>query len=261
MNLLPFTIKPTDQATVRLCRVTPPERYQELNVDVDFLLRSWEIHHLHVLRESTRRNLTRQILSEVRKDAYAAFMTFLRSSAEPRAFLPMDLLARYPQRQYCLLLSPDRSRELFDIYRARGRSGQHLVSYSGYELIVNTTAQLSDTESYLIAPNKYTLFLRQSSEADEIKVYRSDFMDLTGNSPPPLDLHAQDVMDTVQNDIESETEPEPQYRQLLMFPLPRRRESAPAMTECPKCNGPVQRVGGESYFCLDCDWDNLPQLR
>ena len=26
---------------------------------------------------------------------------------------------------------------------------------------------------------------------------------------------------------------------------------------CPKCGGKVQSIGKGSYFCLDCDWDNL----
>ena len=71
---------------MHLCRITPPEQHEELDVEVGFLLRSWEIHHLHALRDSTRRNLTRQILNEVPNDAYKMFIGFLRGAAEPEVF-------------------------------------------------------------------------------------------------------------------------------------------------------------------------------
>lgn len=35
--------------------------------------------------------------------------------------------------------------------------------------------------------------------------------------------------------------------------------SQPRPTECPSCHSKnVQAVGKDSWFCLDCDWDNLP---
>ena len=115
MNMLPFTIKTTDQATMHLCRITSPEQHEELDVEVGFLLRSWEIQRLHALRDSTRRNLTQQILNEVPNDAYKIFIRFLRGAAEPEGFLPTVRLDRYLHRQYCLLLSSGRVRELFEI--------------------------------------------------------------------------------------------------------------------------------------------------
>ncbi|MCZ6675702.1 MAG: hypothetical protein O7E52_00475, partial [Candidatus Poribacteria bacterium] len=158
------------------------------------------------------------------------------------------------------LLSPRRARDLFEVYNTDGRHSRRLVNYNGYDLIVNSGFQIFDTEAYLIAPNKYTLFVRQVNETDAIKVYRSDFIDLTGNTPPPLDLHVQDVIDAVQNNIGEATDREPRYQQLFMFPMPRQEETPVTVTECPKCSGEVQRIGGESYFCLECDWDNLPAL-
>ena len=92
---------------MHLCRITSPEQHEELDVEVGFLLRSWEIHRLHALRDSTRRNLTKQILNEVPNDAYKMFIRFLRGAAEPEVFLPTVRLNRYLHRQYCLLLSSD----------------------------------------------------------------------------------------------------------------------------------------------------------
>lgn len=32
-------------------------------------------------------------------------------------------------------------------------------------------------------------------------------------------------------------------------------------SECPKCiSANVQQLDGESWFCLDCDWDNLSEI-
>ncbi len=240
---------------MHLCRITPPEQHQELDVEVGALLRSWEIHHLHALRDSTRRNLTRQIRNEVPNDAYKMFIRFLRGAAEPDIFLPTVRLNRYRHRQYCLLLSSRRVRELFEVYNRGSRYSRRLINFSGYDLIVGTGTQLLDTEGYLIAPNKYTIFLRQVNAANEINVYHSEFIDLAGSTPPPLALHPQNVIDTIRNNVGAEIEGKALHQQRI-------REESPAMiTKCPECDGEVQRIGGESYFCLECSWDNLPALR
>ena len=240
---------------MHLCRITPPEQHEELDVDVGALLRSWEIHHLHALSDSTRRNLTRQILNEVPNDAYKMFIRFLRGVAEPEVFLPTGRLNRYLHRQYCLLLSSRRARELFEVYNRGRRYSRRLINFSGYDFIVGTGTQLLDTEAYLIAPNKYTIFLRQVNAANEISVYHSDFIDLAGSTPPPLALHPQDVIDTVRNNAGTENEGKPHHQQYF------REESPATITKCPECGGEAQRIGGESYFCLECNWDNLPALR
>ena len=240
---------------MHLCRITPPEQHEELDVEVGFLLRSWEIYHLHTLRDSTRRNLTRQILNEVPNDAYKVFIRFLRGIAEPEAFLPTIRLNRYLHRQYCLLLSSRRVRELFEAYNRGSRYSRRLINFRGYDLIVGPGDQLLDTEAYLIAPNKYTIFLRQVNAANEINVYHSDFIDLAGSTPPPLALQPQEVIDTVQNNIGADIEGKRHQQQYF------RERSQATITNCPECGGEVQRIGGESYFCLDCNWDNLPPLR
>jgi hypothetical protein len=251
MNMLPFTIKTTDQAMMHLCRIRPPAQPQELDVEVRALLRSWEIHHLHALRDSTRRNLTQQILNEVPNDAYKMFIRFLRGTAEPEVFLPTVRLNRYLHRQYCLLLSSVRVHELFEVYNRGTRYSRRLINLNGYDLIVGTGTQLLDTEAYLIAPNKYTIFLRQVNAANEINVYHSDFIDLAGSTPPPLALHPQEIIDTIRNNVDAATGGEP-YDQ---------EDSPVTIAKCPECDGEVQRIGGPNYFCLECNWDNLTALR
>ena len=239
---------------MHLCRITSPEQHEELDVEVGFLLRSWEIHRLHALRDSTRRNLTKQILNEVPNDAYKMFIRFLRGAAEPEVFLPTVRLDRYLHRQYCLLLSSGRVRELFEVYNRGSRHSRRLINFSGYDLIVGV-GQLLDTEAYLIAPNKYTIFLRQVNAANEINVYHSDFIDLAGSTPPPLALRPQEIIDTVRNNVSTETEGTAPHQQSGQ------EESSATITECPECSGEIQRIGGANYFCLECDWDNLPALR
>ena len=50
--------------------------------------------------------------------------------------------------------------------------------------------------------------------------------------------------------------------QLLMFPPPTETETGEIehLTSCPECKGEVRRIN-ESFFCLECDWDNLPPLK
>ena len=260
MNILPFTLEITNQSPVQLRRINA-NQYEDIDVDVQFLLHSWEIRQLNTSRDNTRRQPMRRILDESQDYVYEAFIRFLREAAEPEIFLPTNLLNRYPYRQYCLLLSRTRSRELLEIYNTSDRYSQYSVPYGDYDFIVNGRSQLLDTEAYLIAPNKYTLFLRQVDETNEIRIYHSDFVDLVSHAPPPLDFHAQEVIDSLQNNIESEVEDEPDWRQLLIFPVRQEEELLATVTKCPACGSEVQRVGGESYFCLDCDWDNLPILK
>jgi hypothetical protein len=258
MIMLPFTIKDTNQPVERLCRMTS-HQLQNLDVDVRLLLHRCEVRQLHTFSRSTRRLLHAEILKEARRYAEDAFITLLRGIAEPEIFLPTELLNRYPHRRYCLLLSPRGSRELSEICNIDGRYRQYLVAYGDYELVVDAKPQLTDTEAYLINPTKYTLFLRQVNEADTISVYRSDFIDLTANTAIPLDLHAQDVIDTIRNGIEAALEQQPRWHP-SPTPQVEADETPATVTECPRCCGPVQRIGQDSFFCLDCDWDNLRPL-
>lgn len=260
--MLPFVIKDTHQPVERLRRITAQNEHQDLDVHVELLLHTREIHQVDTLSGTARRHLSTEIFNEAKAYAYEAFLTFLRRVAEPEVFLPTDLLNRYPHRRYCLLLSPNRSHELFEIYNADIRYSERLVTYVDYDFVVNASPQMIDTEAYLIAPGKYTLFMRQVNEDNVIKVYRSDFVDLAASTPPPLDLQAQDLIDTIQNnDTEAAANDEAHWQQLLMFPTSGEQEKRAKMTKCPACEGQVQQIGEDSYFCLDCDWDNLKTLR
>ena len=255
-SMLPFTIKVTHQPVERLCRITARSEQQNVDVDVDIHAHSREFLPLFADRSSAR--LDTEVLNEAMEFAYEAFIGFLQRIAQPDIFLPMNRLNRYPQRLYCLLMSPNRSREVFEIYNA---SAGNCLTYGDYELVVSRKTQLQDTEAYLIAPNKYTLFMRQTVESRAINVYRSDFIDLVTNTPPPLNLHAQDILDTLESSVAAESERAMEGEQLLIFSPDEVKKEKEKQTECPKCGGPIQKIGVGRYFCLNCEWDNLPPLR
>jgi len=256
--MLPVTTKVTHQLVERLCRITAQNELQDIDVDVDIHMYSREIHHLFMARSNLSPNFCSQVLSEAKEHAYEAFITFLQDIAQPEVFLPVNLLNRFPHRSYCLLMSSRRSHEVFEIHNA---SDLDRVIYNNYELIVSSTPQIRDTEAYLIAPNKYTLFMRQVNESRAINVYRSDFVDLVINTPPPLILHAQDIIETLQTNISPESAQPVEGQQLLIFPPHEEKEEMEKVVECPECGGAIQKIGVGKYFCLDCEWDNLPPLR
>ena len=100
--------------------------------------------------------------------------------------------------------------------------------------------QLQDTEAYLIAPNKYTLFMRQAVESRAINVYRSDFIDLVTNTPPPINLHPQDIIEALETGVPAESDRPAEGGQLLMFSPDEEKEEKENQAECPKCGGPFR---------------------
>lgn len=254
--MLPFTIKVTHQPVERLCRITARSEQQNIDVDVGIHAHSREFLPLFAGRSNTGSGT--EVLNEAMEFVYEAFIGFLQRIAQPDIFLPLNHLNRYPHRLYCLLMSPNRTRETFEIYSA---SAANRLTYGDYEFVVSRKTQLQDTEAYLIAPNKYTLFMRQAIESRAINVYRSDFIDLVANTPPPLNLHPQDIIDTLESGVPAESEHLTEGRQLLMFSPDEVKKEKEKQMECPKCEGPIQKIDVGRYFCLDCEWDNLPLLK
>ena len=254
--MLPFKLKVTHQSVERLCRVSARSEQQNINVDINIHAHSRE--YLPLFAGRSIASLGTEVLNEAMEFAYEAFIGFLQHIAQPDIFLPLNRLNRYPHRLYCLLMSPNRTREAFEIYNA---STGNRLTYGDYELVVSRKTQLQDTEAYLIAPNKYTLFMRQEVESSVINVYRSDFIDLVTNTPPPLNLHAQDIIDTFESSVPAESERLTEGRQLLMFLPEEVKKEKEKQMECPKCGGPIQTIGVGRHFCLDCEWDNLPPLK
>ena len=253
--MLPFILKIADWRGEHLHHVNAEN--QNMDVDVQIELYSREVNAERGNTAETRR----QMFQEITENAYQAFIEFLQEAAAPEGFLPFDLLAQYPCRKYCLILSAARSHELLEIRQRQPNASQSVLHYGDYELEITARRQLLDTAAYLVAQKKYTLFVRQVREANTIHVYRSSFMNLTQNTPPPLILDAREIIESVQLELAGETEQALPIEQLLMFPPNAEETNANQLPNCPECGGRVKSIGREGQFCLECNWDNLPPLK
>ncbi len=257
--MLPFVLKIADRPVERLQRINADNQSIDLDVHLEFYSREFE--PADMASSSRRQRLSQLILREATEDAYTTFVRFLQDRAEPQNFLPFEHLTRYPCRQYVLILSASRSHELFEICQTQPDSSHSTLHYRGYEIAIKPRRYVLDTAAYLVAPDKYTLFIRQVREDNTIRVYRSDFIDLTRNSPSPFKLDTQDIIENVQLELARETEQALPLEQLLIFPPANEEAELPHVVNCPECNGSVRRLGRDGYFCLACDWDNLPPLK
>ncbi len=252
--MLPFVIKIATQPLERLYRIN--DEHQHIDVDVQIELYSREINR----RQNHSRGLSQQIFQEATENAYLAFITFLQNAAQPAEFLPFEMLEQYPSCYYCLILSAARAHELWEICQMRRDVSRSLFQYRGYELAIKARRSVPDTTAYLVSPEKYTLFIRQNRAQDTIHVYRSHFMNLTGNMPPPLILNAGEIIEAFQLEFRDREERALPIEQLLMFPSTAEKPHTSRITKCPICRGRVKPLGKEGHFCLECDWDDLPVL-
>lgn len=255
--MLPFVLKIAAQPVERLLMAES----QPLDVDVQTELYAREIDRADGDQPSQPRRLSQLILHEATENAYAMFTRFLGDAAAPEAFLPFERLHEYAGHQYALILSVPRSQELFEVCQLQPDTSLPLLHYGGYELAIKPRSSILDTTAYLVAPDKYTLFIRQVREGDTIRVYRSDFIDLTEDSPPPFKLDTHDIIESVRLELMRERGQALPIEQLLMFPPSAEEPSAAQLQKCPECGGRLRQLGREGVFCLECDWDNLPALR
>lgn len=249
--MLPFVLKIADRPVEHLQHINAENEPIDVNVQVE--LYSREINRVDEDWTSQPRRLNELI--------YATFVEFLRDSAESEVFLPFERLAQHPCRQYLLILSVSRSHELFEICQMQPETTTSVLHYGGYEITIKPRRHVSDTAAYLVAPDKYTLFIRKVQENDTVRIYRSDFINLNRNSPPPFKLDTRDIMENVQLELGRAREQTLPIEQLLMFPPNPEEANRPRLIKCPECGGRVRRLGKEADFCLECDWDNLPPLR
>jgi len=257
--MLPFILKIADRPIERLQHIN--DENQPIDVDVQMELYSREIDRADRERTAQPRRLSQLILDEATENAYAEFTGFLQESAEPAAFLPFERLSQHPCRQYALILSASSSHELFEICQMQPDTSPSVLHYGGYEIAIKPRRYILDTAAYLVAPDKYTLFIRQVRADDTIRVYRSDFINLTRNSPPPFKLETREIIENVQLELVGEQGQAVPIEQLLMFPPSTEEANSLRPIKCPECGGRVRQLGREGVFCLECDWDNLPPLK
>lgn len=261
--MLPFVLKTVDEPFLRLHLL----RNQNSVIDVHVETEMYIDESIAVESDRDRNGMHREnraIMKEAEDAAYKAFTTFLRQTSEQESFLPTELLSQYPFQRYTLILSVTRSYELHEVFQNTPDTswmehGNSVFEYEGYELSLNAKHHIQDSSAYLVSPEKFTVFMRRVNDIESIRFYRSKFIDLTENAPPPFHLNAQEVIESVQQDIASRESAVP-IQQLLMFPPSETDTDVSEQTNtCPECNGEVRRIG-KSFFCLECDWDDLPRL-
>ena len=257
--MLPFVLKIADQPVERLQRINAENRSIDVDVQREFYSREFE--PADMASSSRRQRLSQLILQEATENAYATLLHSSEITRNHKIFCPLSTSNAIPCRRYALILSASRSHELFEICQIQPDTSHSTLNYRGYEIAIKPRRYVLDTAAYLVAPDKYTLFIRQVREDNTIRVYRSDFLNLTQNSPSPFKLDTRDIIENVQLELATETEQALPLEQLLMFPSANEETELPRVVNCPECNGRVRRLGREGYFCLECDWDNLPPLK
>lgn len=256
--MLPFVLKTVDEPMHPLYDeeiAVQTELYISDSVDLPTQGRMYNLRGQHLA-----------VLRGVREAAYRAFGTFLVQNSEPKSFLPIEILTQYPYQRYVLILSVTRSYQLHEVFQNAPDAiwmdrGNSIFEYEGYELLLSAKHHISDSSVYLVAPDKFTLLIRCVRDTETTRFYRSRFIGLIEDAPPPFHLNAEEVIESVQQDIASRESSIP-IGQLLMFPPSTETEidETERLTSCPECKGEVRRIS-ESYFCLQCDWDNLPLLK
>ena len=262
--MLPFILKTVDEPFLRLQLLRHENMTLDVHIQTEMSIPDDNDSELE-RSDSNLQSDNRSILREAKEAVYKAFTKFLRYTSEPVSFLPFDLLAQYPRHRYTLILSVTRSYELQDVFQNSQDTiwmdgGSSIFEYEGFELAINAKHHVVDSSAYLVAPEKFTVFMRRVNDPNSTRFFRSTFIDLTQNAPPPFLFNAQEVIDTLQQDIASRESTLP-LGQVLVFPSSDESDSNEDENppSCPECSGEVRQIG-KSFFCLQCDWDDLPPL-
>ncbi len=262
--MLPFILKTVEEPSLRLQLLSNRNMTFDVHIQTEM-----DINDEHCFsqegNDSYLEGSNRAILREAKEAVYKAFTTFLKQTSEPGPFLPFELLSQYPYQRYTLILSVTRSYELQDVFQTTSDTiwvdgGNSIFEFEGYELAINAKHHIVDSSAYLVSPEKFTVFMRRVNAADNIRFFRSTFFDLSRNAPPPFELNAQEIIETVQQDIASRESAIPMGKILTNVSSDDEDTSETEnQRSCPECNGDVRRIGN-SFFCLQCDWDDLPPL-
>ena len=263
--MLPFILKTVDEPSLRLQLLSNENMTLDVHIQTEMDIND-ENCSLLECNDSDLEGGNRAILREAKEAVYKAFTLFLRQTSEPVPFLPIELLSQYPCQRYTLILSVTRSYELQDVFQNTSDTiwmdgGNSIFEFEGYQLAINAKHHVMDSSAFLVSPKKFTVFMRRANDPNSTRFYRSTFFDLTQNAPPPLHLNPQEVIEKLQEDIASRESAIP-LGEIMSYPPSKGEEISDAETtpSCPECNGDIRRIGN-SFFCLQCDWDDLPPLK
>ena len=263
-SMLPFILKTVTEPSLRLQLLSNANMTLDVHIqtemDIDDAICSALEGNASHLEDGNR-----AILREAKDALYKAFTLFLRHNSESVPFLPSELLSHYPSQRYTLILSVTRSYELQDVFQNASDTiwmdgGNSIFEFEGFQLAINAKHHIVDSSAFLVSPKKFTVFMRRGNDPNSIRFYRSTFFDLTQNAPPPFHLNPQEVIETVQQDIAIRESAVPIDKMTSGISSNDEDISETASNRsCPECSGDVRRIGN-SFFCLQCDWDDLPPL-
>ena len=261
--MLPFILRTVDAPSLQLQILSNDNLTLNVHIQTEMPIND-EICPESDSAEFNRHSDNRAILREAKEAVYKAFTTFLKHTSEHVSFFPIELLSQYPCQRYTLILSVTRSYELQDVFQNTSDTiwmdgVNSIFEYEGYELAINAKHHIVDSSAFLVAPEKFTVFMRWDNVPDTLRFYRSSFIDITQNAPPPYHLNAQDVIETIQQYIVSRDSAMSLKKMRQYTASEEDSNETDTLAYCPECKGEIRGIG-RSYFCLQCDWDDLPPL-
>ena len=223
-----------------------------LRVDVPLLRKA--VRCLGQLPEAARHQEFEAAVDEAKQLAYEKFVLSLQIVAEYEPVFPIESLSRYEQTQYVILIPTAHWRALRLHVALPGRGRSLFARYERFEFEILAHPRLRENEGYLIGHEKYQLYLNVRESADEICVYRSEFLDRNTGGLPPIGLQVAHLVSELMDG---------QMLASRRFGPDEADSESSAISDvghCPGCSGRLHYLTSEKAFCLDCDWDNLEVL-
>ena len=240
----PFIVKLVDSDRVSVPQDVGQGVLIPADTPVDLPLKRRDIRGFHRMTDAQRAQSRRIAVEEAKMAAFEKFILSLQIAAEYEPYLSVNALDEKAPRRYALLISVDRWKRLRrQAAPTGGRSLRARVGALDFDIL--THGRLNPNEAYLVAAEKYLLYLRTRQTETGFVSTRSEFIDRMPESGPPLSMRPERALQELFDAAEPERSAE---------------ESDRGAIPCPKCAGKTVSLAPGSEFCLECDWDNLKKL-
>ncbi len=229
---------------------------RQVRVDVPLYRKS--VARLAELPAAQREQAVNTAIEEARLVAYEKFVLSLQIIAEYEPYFGLDGLREHDEREYLLLLPPSHWSHLRLQVALPGRGRSLHARYDEFAFEILSHSRLHGNEAYLVSNQKFQLYLHVREDVDDIRISRSEFLDRSPSSAPPIALQAHHVL-TALAERDGLAPPEPEVVEETAEDL----DVAPAheeSEECPACGGVIHHFSLREAFCLSCAWDNLTPL-
>jgi hypothetical protein len=255
----PFAMEFVDRELVSIPRdvgqgVTVP---QHVRVDVPLYRKS--VAGLTALPENQRKQATNTAVEEAKLVAYEKFVLSLQIIAEYEPYFRLDGLREHAAREYLLLLPPSHWSHLRLQVALPGRGRSLHARFDEFAFEILSHSRLHGNEAYLVSNQKYQLYLHVREGGDEIRISRSEFLDRSPTSSPPIALQAHHVLTGLAERDRLAAEPDA-VEEPCSIPATQEDKSLDDGAVCPDCGGVIHHFSSHEAFCLDCAWDNLSRL-